>query len=573
MLLSKLVCTTTKDAPSDAKIISHILLARAGYIKQVAGGIYSMTMPAQRMAYKIENIIREEMDRVDGQEVKFPVVMPRELWESSGRYDSIGSEMARFKDRSNRDMLLGMTHEEAAVHLTKNTISSYQQLPCMIYQIQTKFRDEARSRGGLIRVREFTMKDGYSFHVSQEDLEKYYARVYDAYFRIFNRIGMKNYIAVKSDTGMMGGSVAHEYMLLTADGEDELVLCDSCGYKSNMEVADGVITAKVNTDSNLEEVFTADAHEIAQVQKFMNIEAADTVKAVVFAVKGSDETVCAFIRGDLEVNEAKLKKVVQKNIVPCEATAGNGFVAGNIGPLGLNVNNCTIVYDNSLQGCVGMVCGANKPEYHIKGLNFDRDLSAITFSDFKKVKVGDKCVVCGKPLHLENGIEIGNIFQLGVKYTKSMNMTVLNDKGEAFNPIMGCYGIGVGRAIASVLQESNDERGMILPISIAPWQVHICPLRYDDLAVKAASDAIYNELLAQSVEVIMDDRSCSPGFKFADADLMGMPIRVVISPKGLQNGNIEIKVRKDAASYNVEKDKAVAEIVAKIAELKAEIIA
>lgn len=551
MLLSKLVCTTTKETPADVKIISHIMLARAGFIKPVSTGIYSLSMPAQKMALKIENIIREEMDAIDGQEVKFPVVMPRELWEGSGRYESIGSEMVRFKDRNDHDMLLGMTHEEAAVHLAKNTLSSYNQLPCMIYQIQTKFRDEPRARGGLIRVREFTMKDAYSFHMTNEDLEKYYDRVYEAYFRIFRRIGLKNFIAVKSDTGMMGGSVAHEYMLLTDDGEDELVLCDSCGYKSNMEVADSVITKNEGADAPLEEVYTGEAHDIEEVCNLLKIEAKDTVKAVVYAIKGESGTVVCFIRGDLEVNESKLKKVIGKNIVPYDARGDARLCAGNIGVLGLEIEDCIKVYDKSLEGAKGMVTGANKAEYHLVGLNFDRDMAVISFHDIKKARQGDLCPVCGKPLNIQNGIEIGNIFQLGTKYTKSMNMTVTNDKGEAVNPIMGCYGIGVGRAIASIAQESIDEKGMILPISVAPWQIHICALRYDDSEVKRVCDEVYNNLLARGYEVLLDDRDLSAGVKFADADLFGMPIRMVISPKSIKNGTVEVKLRGEKESSNI----------------------
>ena len=317
MLLSKLCCERTKEAPSDASIKSHILLARAGYIKQVANGIYSMTMPCQKMSQRIQKIIREEMDAVDGQEVLFPVVMPRELWESSGRYTSIGAEMVRFKDRKNADMLLGMTHEEAAVHMANHTISSYTQLPFMIYQIQTKFRDEARARGGLIRVREFTMKDAYSFHATKEDLEEYYMKVHKAYQNIFRRVGMKRFIDVKSDTGMMGGSVAHEFMLLTEVGEDSIVLCNDCDYRANMEVATSVIDKPNFEDKPLEMIDTGEDHTIEDVCKRLNVSPKQTGKAVVYAVRGDQEqVVIAFVRGDLEVNEAKLKKAILKDIVP-----------------------------------------------------------------------------------------------------------------------------------------------------------------------------------------------------------------------------------------------------------------
>ena len=560
MLLSKLVCERMKEVPQDAKIKSHVLLVRAGFIKQVAGGIYTMTMPCQKMSLKIQKIIREEMDAEDGQEVLFPVVMPRELWEQSGRYSSIGQEMVRFKDRGDRDMLLGMTHEEAAVHLANHTVSSYQQLPMMIYQLQTKFRDEARPRGGLIRVREFTMKDAYSFHCDNADLEKYYYRMYDAYYRIFRRIGLKNFIDVKSDSGMMGGSVAHEFMLITPDGEDSIVFCNDCDYRANMEVAVSVIDRPEAEDEPMREIYTGEDKTIEEVCARLNIPASRTVKAVVYAVQGdSDELVVAFIRGDLEVNEAKLKKVLGKNVVAYDGGISEDIVCGNIGAIGLS-DKIVKVFDKSLEGCKGMVTGANKPEYHIAGVNVARDFGDVTFVDVAKAAAGHRCPVCGGTLRVENGIEIGNIFQLGTKYTASMNMTVNGPDGTAFNPIMGCYGIGVGRAIGSIAQESNDEYGLILPMSVAPWQVHICALRYDDDAVRSKADKLYADLRAAGVEVLFDDRNCGAGVKFADADLMGMPIRVVISPKTLAEDKVEIKLRREKTAERVDLSEAVSEI-------------
>lgn len=574
MLLSKLVGDRVKETPADVKILSHALLVRAGYIKPVANGIYSLTSPAQLMSVNIENIIRDEMNKIDGQEVKFPVVMPKEMWEASGRYYSIGSEMVRFKDRGGKDMLLGMTHEEAAVHLVKNTVSSYTQLPFMIYQIQTKFRDEPRCRGGLIRVREFTMKDAYSFHMTQADLEDYYYKCLEAYNNIFRRIGLKKFIAVKADSGMMGGNVSHEFMLLTEVGEDTLVLCDECGYKSNMEVATSVRDAvDFGKREEMKEVFTGDAKEIDAVAKCLNVPAEKTMKAVVFAVKGEDTTVVVFIRGDLEVNEAKLKKVIRKNIVAWdkETSDESGIVSGNIGPVGLKLKNGVVIFDKSLDGAYNLVAGANKDGYHFTGVDAKRDAGATEFFDVAKVKAGEKCPVCGKPLHLENGIEIGNIFQLGTKYTETMGMTVLNEKGEAVTPIMGCYGIGVGRAIASVAQESNDEKGLILPISIAPYKVHITALRYDDQTVKAAADKLYADLTAKGISVLLDDRTgVSNGVKFADADLMGMPLRVVVSPRSVSGGETEVVVRRTREAEKFANDVLVSgieELIAKEQEL------
>lgn len=570
MLLSKLVCATTKETPSDVKILSHALMLRAGFIKQMTNGIYSLTMPAQIMATKIENIIREEMNKIDGQEVKFPVVMPRELWESSGRYQSIGQEMVRFKDRTGHDMLLGMTHEEAAVHMAKNIVLSYTQLPCMIYQIQTKFRDEARARAGLIRVKEFTMADAYSFHLTYEDLKEYYDKCYDAYVNIFKRVGLKNFIGVKSDTGMMGGSVAHEFMSLTEIGEDSLVLCPHCGYKANMEVAESVLEpVKKKESSELKEVFTDKAHDINEVVKYLNLDILDTMKAVVFAVKGEDTIVVAFIRGDLEVNESKLKKAIQKNIVPCEDAEGAGLFAGNIGAVGLDTNKFTIVFDSSLKNRNNLCCGANRADYHMVGVDMDRDFPDAIYYDIAKVKDGGNCPICGKGVNIQNGIEIGNIFQLGTKYTQSMGMTVLNDKGEAINPIMGCYGIGVGRAIASVIQESNDEYGIILPISIAPWQVHLVGMRMDDEIVSKNAYKVYNELKQKGVDVLFDDRKAQAGVKFADSDLMGMPLRVVISPRSIKQGQVEVMDRSTRTVTMVNSDELVSYIENTIKEMKA----
>ena len=545
MRISKLVGERTKTAPSDAVIKSHSLMIRAGYIKLVANGIWSLAMPAKRIARKIENIIREEMDALDGQECSFPVVMPRELWEESGRYTSIGDEMVRFKDRNARDMVLGMTHEEAAVQFARDAVNSYQQLPFMIYQIQTKFRDEGRPRGGLIRVREFTMKDAYSFHMTQEDLEAYYKRAYDAYDRIFRRIGMKNFIAVTSDSGMMGGRISHEFMLLTPIGEDSIVICPKCGLKANMEVATAANeNYPAEEAKKAEEVYTGSAKEIAEVTKYLgDVSAERTIKAVCYNIKGdSVHTVVAFIRGDLEVNEAKLKKVLQAEVVPAALSDGT-LTAGNIGPVGLPEKNIIVVYDKSLRGAVNMVTGANKPECHIKNVCEGRDFEISESFDIAKVKPGQKCPVCGAELTVENGIEIGNIFQLGTKYTESMGMTVLNAEGKAVNPIMGCYGIGVGRAIASIAEESADGKGLNWPMSVAPWHVYLCVIRPDDERVRAKAEELYAELEKRGAEVLMDDRAQSAGFKFADCDLMGIPLRLVVSPRAIERDEAEIKIR------------------------------
>ncbi len=544
MKLSKLVGERYKEVPNGAQLKSHILLLRAGYIKQVSTGIFSMLPPAQRVSAKIQNIIREEMNRVGGQEVLFPVVMPRELWEMSGRYQTIQEELLRFKDRTGHDMLLGMTHEEAAVHMVMNTVKSHDELPCMIYQIQTKYRDEARPRGGLIRVREFLMKDAYSFHTSQEDLDSYYKKVYDAYNRIYKRIGLKNFISVKSDSGIMGGKVADEFMLVTDSGEDRLVLCDKCGYKANMEVASGVKTPNLEGEmKDLEEVFTGNAKTIEELCHYLNIKEEETVKAVCY-VTSEEKLVIAFLRGDYEINEKKLAKLCKSEIKVAD-TDKFGLVAGNIGCVNLTVpEDALIFYDNSLENLNNFVTGANKEDYHLKNVCASRDLSDVVFDDIALVKEGDCCPVCGEKLRLTRGIEIGNIFQLGTKYTKSMGMKVSMPDGSSMEPIMGCYGIGIGRALASIIEEKGDDKGIVWPMTVAPWQVHFCPLRLDDENISAVADELYKKMQEAGIEVLYDDRIVSAGVKLTDSELMGMPIRVVISPKTMANGTAEVTMRE-----------------------------
>jgi len=563
MKLSKLVCERTKETPSDAMMKNHILLLRAGYIKQVANGIFSLSVLGQKACNNIENIIRDEMDKLDGQEVKFPVVMPKELWEETLRYSSIGSEMARFKDRNDHDMLLGMTHEEAAVHLARNWVNSYTNLPCMIYQIQTKFRDEPRSRGGLIRVREFTMKDAYSFHMTQEDLNDYYFRMHKAYERIYKRIGLKNnVISVKSDNGMFGGNMSHEFMYLNEFGEDELVLCENCDYKANQEVAECVQQEPQKEKLlPLEMLDTKDAKEISEVCDLFKINANKTIKAVVFAVKNEKGCVVCFVRGDKEINETKLRKVCKKEVVPFDASSESEFCAGNIGPKDFKVKNCEMFFDLSLKGSCNMVAGANVKNHHFVNFNLKRDFGEVDFFDISKVKDGDVCPMCGKRTKIYHGIEIGNIFQLGTKYSKSMKMLVKTNSGEEINPIMGCYGIGVGRNLACVVEENCDEKGICLPLSIAPYKVHICPLRISNKDVESVSSEIYDELSKKGIPTLIDDRDVFSGIKFSDADLMGMPLRVVVSERSLAKGEVEIKIRKTGEVLMAKKDDVVKKII------------
>ena len=554
MKLKNLVGQRFKERPADCVIDSHALMVRGGYMKYVGNGIFSEFPVLNRVTRKIENIIREEMDGIDGQEVLFPVVMPAELWQESGRYESIGSELVRFQDRSKSKMVLGMTHEEAAVHLVREYGQSYQQYPFMIYQIQRKFRDEARPRAGMIRVREFTMKDAYSFHTSQEDLEQYYQKCYDAYNRIFARAGIPEVVTVASDSGMMGGSISHEYMLLNEVGEDTIVLCDECDYRANMEAAENIVTNFA--DGNLQElqcIETPDCKTIEEVCAFLKSDVTTSCKAVVYQKNMNDAFVVAFVRGDYEVNETKLRNLVGEDIHPAEITEDAPLVAGYIGPFGIS-DKVTYYLDASLKGIDSLVAGANKEGYHYAGLNLERDLENVTYVDIAKVKEGGICPCCGKPaLAIKRGIEVGNIFQLGTKYTKSMNMQYVDKDGEMHYPIMGCYGIGVGRLAASVCEAKHDDYGPIWPISIAPWEVHVCCIRPDDEEAKRIADDLYEELQKNHVDVIYDDREgVRAGQMFADADLLGVPIRVVVSPRNLQEGKLEISTRDKSVKEMVD---------------------
>ncbi|MBE6992742.1 MAG: proline--tRNA ligase [Ruminococcaceae bacterium] len=569
MKLEKLVGERFKERPSDCVVDSHALMVRGGYMKQVSNGIFSSYMPLKRITRKIEQIIREEMDAIDGQEVHFPVVMPASLWQESGRYDSIGKEMARFSDRSGSPLVLGMTHEEAAVHLARDYANSYTRYPFMIYQIQTKFRDEARPRAGLIRVREFTMKDAYSFHTSQEDLEQYYDRCFKAYERIYSRCGLPEVISVASDSGMMGGSVSHEFMLLTAIGEDSIAICPKCGYRANMEAAETIVNnERDEVSEELKMVFTPNIHTIEEVCDFLGSEKSRSCKAVVYQRNSDDKYVVLFIRGDMEVNETKLTNYLGCEIHPAVITDDCGLNAGYIGPYDLK-GDYIILFDNSLKGANNLSCGGNVQEYHYTGLDMERDLGKVEYHDFAKIVEGGICPVCGQPvITISRGIEVGNIFQLGTKYTKSMDMTYLDSDGNSHYPIMGCYGIGVGRLAAAVCEAHHDDYGPIWPMSIAPWQVHICAVRASDPEVKAYADELYEKLRSRGVEVIYDDRSVSAGFMFSDADLLGIPVRVVVSPRNLKQGIVEVTSRDKTLSAQLNIEEAVDGLVKIVNEMK-----
>ena len=570
MKVSELLGERYKDRV--AEIESQNLMVRGGYIKQVGNGIYSLMPPARRIHNKIEAILRQEMDRIDGQEVLFPVTMPATLWQASGRWESVGKELLRFKDRSGADMVLGMTHEEAAVHMAMNVASTYQKYPFMIYQIQTKFRDEPRARGGLIRVREFTMKDGYSFHTSQKDLERYYKRCYRAYERIYARVGIPEVVAVASDSGMMGGKVSHEFMLLTDIGEDTIVLCPECGYRANMEAADCIVHNDPDEAmAPLEKVATYDNKTIEEVCSFLHGSAEKSAKAVVYQRNEDDSYVLVFVRGDLEVNETKLRNYLKAEVHPAVEIDHAGLVAGAIGPVN-PAKGITVVYDRSLEGTRNLICGANEGGYHFTGLNMDRDVPNAEYVDVAKATVGGVCPKCGKhSLTIKNGIEVGNIFQLGRRYTESMGMTYDDEKGNRVNPIMGCYGIGVGRLMASVCEEHHDQYGPVWPISIAPWEIEIWALRADQAHVKEEANKLYKSLMDEGYEVLFDDRTVSAGFMFSDADLLGSPVRIVISPKTLDRGVVEIVTRDKTIKEDVPLECAMQRTKEIVAELYARI--
>ena len=573
MKLSKLVGDRFKEKPANCLIDSHALMVRGGYIKNVANGIYSQFPPMKRISQKIENIIRDEMDKLDGQEVLFPVALPGSLWEESGRYESVGSELLRFTDRTGSKMVLGMTHEEASVQLVREYANSYAKYPFMIYQIQTKFRDEARPRAGLIRVREFTMKDAYSFHTSQEDLEQYYQKVYDAYSRIFARCGIPEVAIVKSDSGMMGGSISHEYMLLTPVGEDSIAICPECGYSANVEAAPSIIKNENKIPKEeLKEVSTPATGTIEELCDFLKIPAENTAKAVVYQKNADDSYIVAFIRGDLDINETKLTNAVGEDIHPAVIEDDSILTAGFIGPVGIS-DKVTVYFDNSLEGIDYLVTGANKVDTHYTGFNVERDCPDAKYVDLAKITEGGICPNCGKPvINISRGIEVGNIFQLGTKYSKAMNFTYTDENGKEQYPIMGCYGIGVGRMAASICEVRHDDYGPIWPITIAPWQVHLCCLRSDDAECKEKADEIYETLQNMGIEVIYDDRKARPGAMFADADLLGVPVRVVVSPRNLAENVVEISTRdKSIDKQKTPVDQAVTEVQNIINKLTADI--
>lgn len=551
MYLQKLFGQRLKDDPKDAEIVSHKLLVRAGYLRQNATGIYSYLPLLQRVLLKISEIVREEMDAIDGQEILMPLAQPKEMWEKTGRYQTIAQELLRFKDRWDKEMVLAMTHEEAVSYLAKSELISYRQLPCMVYQIQLKFRDEPRCRGGIIRVREFTMKDGYSFHRDEKCLDNYYKKVYRAYERIFHRVGLKKVLVVQADPGMMGGRISHEFMLDTPNGEDTIVYCPECDYKANKEVATAQIDGHPEDLKELCKVETPDKKTIADVAAYLKVPEYKTVKAVFYA-DDKNNVYLVLIRGDRGVNETRLRKLIGSGFLRFaeeDEIKRFGAVPGYASSRGLKTG-IKIFVDRTVLSSNNLVAGANEQGYHYINFNWQRDhgleeLSDVRIEDFAEVEENDRCPMCGEKLKVTRGIEIGNIFQLGDKYTRAYDVRVLDEAGKTFYPVMGCYGIGIGRLAGSVVEESHDDNGIIWPISISPFEVEIIALNQKNKDVLSEATKIYNQLKEDGFDILLDDREESAGVKFADADLIGVPIQIIVSEKLIAEKKFEIKLRSN----------------------------
>jgi prolyl-tRNA synthetase len=578
MRMSRLFSQTQREAPSGVETASHQLLWRAGFVRQLAAGVFSNLPLARRSLSKIEAIIRREIEAIGGQEITMPVVHPGDLWKETNRWYEIDVTMTRFQDRNGRDMLLGMTHEEVVTDLARKEIRSYRQLPVLVYQIQTKWRDEPRARGGLIRVREFTMKDSYSLDLDETGLDEQYRAHYQAYFNIYHACGLP-VIAVASDTGMMGGKAAHEFMYLTPIGEDTLLLCDTCDFQANREVAHFAKPAAPAEETRpVEKVATPDAKTIEALAEFLNIPKARTAKAVFMVATLTEgqadveKFVFAVIRGDMDINDIKLSNAIKaKSLRPAEEAEirAIGAEPGFGSPVG--VHDCLIVVDDAIPESPNLVAGANEAGYHLLNVNYGRDYTAHVVADIAAAQEGDACPVCGGTLRAVRGVEVGNIFKLGTRYSAVMGATYLDQNGEARPIVMGSYGIGVGRLLACVAEEHHDDDGLIWPVSVAPYHVHIVSLGKPGSDTESVADRLYADLQAAGVEVLYDDRAESPGVKFTDADLIGLPLRLTVGDRGLKEGVIELKYRATREMVKVPVDQIVDCVRGEIARLQAEI--
>lgn len=550
MRLSRYFSQTLRENPSDAEIASHQLLVRAGFIRQLGAGIFSYMPLAYRVVNRIMAIMRAEMNAIGGQEILMPVVQPADIWKESGRYYQIGSEMGRFRDKNGHDMVLAMTHEEVVSDLVRGTIRSYRQLPALIYHLQTKWRDDPRPRAGLIRVREFIMLDSYSLDADWQGLDTQYQTHYDAYSRIFKRCGLSA-VAVRSDSGMMGGKEAHEFMYLTPIGEDSLLFCDACGYSANRQVATfSKPEPQPEAALALEKVATPGASTIENLAQFLNIGTDKTAKAVFFTArfienrKEEQGLVFAVVRGDMEVNETKLANLVKASeLRPAtdEEIQASGAAPGYASPVG--ISGVRVVVDDLVPRSPNLVAGANEPGYHLRNVNYGRDFTAGIVADIAAAREGDGCPVCGKPMRLVRGVEVGNIFKLGTRYSDALDCTFLDEQGSQKAVIMGSYGIGVGRLLACIAEEHHDERGLVWPASVAPYPVHIVILPGREVDTALIASGIEAALMEADLEPLVDDRLESAGVKFNDADLIGLPVRLTVSERAFKQGGVELKMR------------------------------
>ena len=569
MKWTKSMIQTLRDNPQDAEIDSHKLLVRAGIVKKLAGGLYTYLPLGMRSLKKVQEIIRQEMDRAGALEICMPILQPAELWKQSGRWESMGPGMFRVKDRAQHDYSMAPTAEETVTEVIRNVINSYRQLPVTVYKIQWKFRDEIRPRFGLMRSKEFLMKDAYSFDTTMEAADKSYMAMFEAYKRVFARCGLKAY-PVEADTGDIGGKFSHEFHVLAEAGEDGIAFCETCGYAANLEKAERKVAVRSDADCPAyEEVHTPDAKTIEQVSKFMGVPGSAFVKSLIYNADGKPVMVC--VPGDRDVNDVKLKHfldVKKLELADFETVLkASGANAGSVGPVKPADASIRIVCDQALKGAKGCIVGANKDDYHLKNVDLARDcnIADADFADLVVVRDGDICAKCGKPMVIKRGIEVGHVFKLGTKYTDAFNAVYKTDDLKEATMIMGCYGIGVSRTVQAVIEQSHDKDGIIWPASVAPYQVCISLLDPDQAEVAAVADKLEAELEAMGVDVIVDDRAERPGVKFKDADLIGFPVRVVVGAKGLANGGVEVKRRDQDKSQM--KIVAPAEAAAAIKEL------
>ncbi|MCK9392956.1 MAG: proline--tRNA ligase [Syntrophales bacterium] len=546
MRYSQMFLPTLKEIPSDAEVISHQLMLRAGMIRKLTSGVYSYLPMGYRVIRKVEQIIREEMNRAGAQEIFMPTVQPAELWKESGRWNFYGKELLRFRDRKDSECCLGPTHEEVVTDIVRNGVKSYRQLPQNLYQIQTKFRDEIRPRFGLMRCREFSMKDAYSFDIDTVNADLSYQKMFAAYNRIFERCGLK-FRPVEADTGSIGGSYSHEFLVIAESGEDGMAYCEGCGYAANLEKAEIARPEEQEVNRSLflsrEEIHTPEVRTIEEVCAFLQVRPENVIKTLIFNADGVP--VAVLVRGDEEVNEIKVKNYLGCDILEMAMDemiqAAAGSPRGFVGPIGIK---CRTLADYSLMNLTNIVVGANKEDYHLKNVNFERDFKVEAYADLRVVREADPCPRCAREIHFARGIEVGHVFKLGTKYSKAMKAIYLDKNGKEQYMVMGCYGIGVGRTAAACIEQYHDENGIIWPLAIAPYQVIITPVNMNDSDLATTAEKLYADLLSMGVEVILDDRDERAGVKFKDADLIGIPLRVTIGPKNLAAGKVEIKIRR-----------------------------